>query len=187
MQIHGGFGFCEDTGSAQHFLDARIAPIYEGTNGIQAIDLVLRKLPLRDGAVIKEHLAVIGTTVDELSGAGPDLLPMQAALAAALAATTKATEWLVDHHDRPDDQLAGATPYLRLLATTTAAWLEARTALVASAQLAAGTGDAAFLRAKVINARFFCEQLLPPVVGLVAAITTGAAVLFALAVEDLAN
>ena len=186
VQIHGGVGFCEETGSAQHFRDARIAPIYEGTNGIQAIDLVLRKLPLREGGVIKDHLAAIGVTVDELGAAGPELHPMQAALGAALAATTKATEWLVDHHDRPDDQLAGATPYLRLLATTTAAWLEARTALVASAPLGigsgigTGTGDAEFLQAKVASARFFCEQLLPAVVGLVPAITAGAAPLFAI-------
>ncbi|MGH9041812.1 MAG: acyl-CoA dehydrogenase [Acidimicrobiia bacterium] len=179
IQVHGGVGFIEETVAAQYLRDARITPIYEGTNGIQAIDLVTRKLGLKGGAVVKDHLVRLAALDADLAAAGPDLALTRASLAAGLEALARATGWLAEHADRPADVLAGATPYLRLMATVTAGWLMARSALAARAELAAGTGDAAAHCHRIVTARFFCEQLLPPATALVPAVTAGAAALVA--------
>ncbi len=170
VQIHGGMGFIEETGAAQHLRDSRIAMIYEGTNGIQAIDLVGRKLGLRGGDVVREHLGRIEATIAQLSEVG-ELRATCGALRAALAAARTTTEWLLDAASRPDDVLAGASPYLRILAMLTAGELMARSAFVA---INAGDG-----RAQVRTARFFCEQLLPTAAALVPAVTAGAVALCA--------
>ncbi len=177
LQIHGGMGYVEETGSAQHFRDSRIAPIYEGTNGIQAIDLVLRKLPMRDGQVVRGHLEAIGKTVTDL-GEFPGI---QSTLAKSLAALTEATVWLGDKLGAGayNDSLAGATPYLRLFGQVTGGWLMARQALAAQRMLDAGEGDADWLHAKIATSRFYCEQLMPLTDGSVGAITAGADPLFA--------
>ncbi len=177
LQIHGGMGYVEETGSAQHFRDSRIAPIYEGTNGIQAIDLVLRKLPMRDGQVVRGHLEAIGKTVTDL-GEFPGI---QSTLAKSLAALTEATVWLGDKLGAGayNDSLAGATPYLRLFGQVTGGWLMARQALAAQRMLDAGEGDADWLHAKIATSRFYCEQLMPLTDGSVGAITAGADQLFA--------
>jgi len=170
--------------------DARITSIYEGTNGIQAIDLVGRKLPLRGGAVVKDHLERIAALDAELAEAGPELAGMRSELREAHAALVEATLWLASASGTPADVLAGATPYLRLFATVTAGWLMARSALAARARLEdAADGDAgeAFLRSKVTTARFFCEQLLPPAVGLLPSITAGAGPLNAFDPEGFAG
>lgn len=185
LQVHGGVGYIEETGAAQHLRDARITSIYEGTNGIQAIDLVGRKLPMRGGAVVKDHLERIAAVDAELAAAGPELTRMRVELREALDALTEATLWLPTAG--PKNVLAGATPYLRLFASVTAGWLMARSALAAKRRLEAGDGDPGFLHAKVATARFFCEQLLPPATGLVAAITAGAEPLFALDPAALAD
>jgi 3-(methylthio)propanoyl-CoA dehydrogenase len=165
VQVHGGMGFVEETGAAQHLRDARIPLIYEGTNGIQAIDLVGRKLPMRGGAVVREHLARIASGLAAFDG---DLAATGAALQTALDATIAATDWLL-HVKNVDDALAGATPYLRMLAVLTAGHL-----MAASALAARGTDrEAAQLR----TARFFCEQLVPPATALLPAVTAGAAML----------
>jgi|SRR5581483_11933082 len=192
IQVHGGVGYVEETGAAQHLRDARITPIYEGTNGIQALDLVGRKLGLRGGAVVKDHLERIAAVDAELADAGPDLAGVRTELKEALDALTEATMWLptAAMTQGPNAVLAGATPYLRLFSMVTAGWLMARSALAATARLAAGpAGDdeARWLRSKVVTARFFCEQLLPPAVGLVASITAGAEPLFALDAASLAD
>jgi alkylation response protein AidB-like acyl-CoA dehydrogenase len=187
VQVHGGVGYVEETGAAQYLRDARITSIYEGTNGIQAIDFVTRKLPLRGGTVVKDHLARMAALDDDLAVAGPEFERTRTELRSALAALTEATEWLQDAAGNPNDVLAGATPYLRLFATVTAGWLMARSALVAQARADAGAGDGAFLRSKVTTARFFCEQLLPAVRGLVPAITAGAGPLFALKSTELCD
>jgi len=179
IQVHGGVGFIEETGAAQHLRDVRITSIYEGTNGIQAMDLVGRKLPMRGGAVVKDHLERIAALDAELAEAGDELAGIRSELREAHAALVEATLWLASSAGRPVDVLAGATPYLRLFAMVTAGWLMARSALAARARLAEGSGDEAFLRSKVTTARFFCEQLLPPAVGLVASVTSGAEPLFA--------
>ncbi|MEO7429606.1 MAG: acyl-CoA dehydrogenase, partial [Acidimicrobiales bacterium] len=173
IQVFGGMGYIEETGVAQHFRDARIAPIYEGTNGIQAMDLVGRKLPMRAGAAIGDYLARIERVDAELADAGADLASIRLCLADGLAALRTATDWLLANGmANPLDALAGATPYLRQFSIVTGGWLMARQALAASAALAdASPGDKAFYEGKVLTARFFCEQLLPQAAGLVSAIT----------------
>ncbi len=179
IQVHGGMGYIEETGAAQHFRDARIPPIYEGTNGIQAMDLVGRKLPMRGGAVVTEHLDRMDATARALTGsADGDLVAVGERLAEGVVACREATAWLIEHGlADPNDALAGSTPYLRLLATVTGGWVLAEEALAArrpDADEAAGFGDA-----KVVTARFFAENLLPPSLGLVHAVTAGAALLYA--------
>jgi 3-(methylthio)propanoyl-CoA dehydrogenase len=174
LQVHGGMGYIEETGVAQHVRDARIAPIYEGTNGIQAIDLVGRKLPMRAGGVMNDFLAEIDKTVEELGTAGGDLALIGDRLDAALSALRQATEWLMTHGlANPADALAGATPYLRLCSLVAGGWLLARSASAASRLMASGQGDAEFLAQKVVSARFFCDQILPQVHGLVPSVTAG--------------
>ncbi len=181
IQVHGGMGYVEETGAAQHFRDARIAPIYEGTNGIQAIDLVLRKLPLRDGGVVADHLDAIAATARALEG-DTELEPVREALVAAHAATSAATAWLRDHADEPRDVLAGASPYLRMLALTTGGAILADAALAARDHL-----DAAAAADKALLARFFAVNRLAAVPGLAPAVTAGAGDLTAAASSVLAG
>src|SRR5690606_29952293 len=113
VQIHGGMGFIEETGAAQHYRDARILPIYEGTNGIQAIDLVTRKLPLGDGAVVEAFIRELAATADEVRTSNqPAFGRMGERLGQAVAALADATRWLGDAMQRnPEAALAGGTPY----------------------------------------------------------------------------
>ena len=173
IQVFGGMGYIEETGVAQHFRDARIAPIYEGTNGIQAMDLVGRKLPMRAGAAVTDYLGYIEHTLGELEQAGDDLASIRHSLSAGLTALRTATDWLLAHGlEAPLDALAGATPYLRLFSTVTGGWMMAQQALAANALLAdASPTDKPFYEGKVLTARFFCEQLLPQALGLVPAVT----------------
>ena len=179
IQVHGGMGYIEETGAAQHFRDARIPPIYEGTNGIQAMDLVGRKLPMRGGAVVTEHLDTMTATAEALVGSGDDdLVAVGARLVEGVAACRQATTWLIEHGlVDPNDALAGSTPYLRLLATVTGGWVLGREALAARRDGA--EEPEAFRDAKVVTARFFAESLLPPSLGLVHAVTSGATPLYA--------
>ena len=173
IQVYGGMGYIEETGVAQHFRDARIAPIYEGTNGIQAMDLVGRKLPMRAGGAITDYLARIEALDDELAAAGDDLASIRTNLASALSSLRSATDWLLANGmANPLDALAGATPYLRLFSVVTGGWVMARQALAARRALTgAAPADMAFYEDKAGSARFFCGQLLPQVIGLVPAIT----------------
>ena len=182
LQIHGGMGYVEETGAAQYCRDVRIAAIYEGTNGIQAIDLVGRKLPVRDGAVVAELLDSIEATADALH---EDLAALREPLQVAVAAARECTVWLLAN--RGDGALAGATPYLRLLATVVGAWLLVRSAEAARAEIVAGaTGsEADALVAKQVTAEFFCRQLLPPAVALAQAVTGGSGILAVLSPAQL--
>jgi alkylation response protein AidB-like acyl-CoA dehydrogenase len=177
IQIHGGMGYVEETGAAQHWRDARVAPIYEGTNGIQAIDLVLRKLPMRSGGVVREFLAEMAALDPELDAAGDSFASIRANLSEGRRALEGATEWLLVCED-PNDALAGATPYLELFGAVAGGWLMAKGALAASRQLE--QQDDPFLRAKVATGHFYCTQLLPRAFGLVPAVTAGAGDLFAI-------
>jgi 3-(methylthio)propanoyl-CoA dehydrogenase len=179
VQVHGGMGYIEETGVAQHYRDIRIAAIYEGTNGIQAIDLVGRKLPMRAGGVIGDFLAGIGDTVAELAKEGGDLAAIGAHLADAQATLKSTTDWLLANVADTDNALAGATPYLRMCGIVTGGWLLARSAQAAQRLLDEGEGDADFLRQKLVTARFYAEQLLPQAAGLVPAVTAGPADLLA--------
>ncbi len=178
VQVHGGMGFIEETGAAQHLRDARIAPIYEGTNGIQANDLVGRKL-LRDrGAATGELIADMRATERALANKpGDDLAALAQPLAAALDAVEEATAWMVEHGESdPPRTLAGAVPYLKQLGTVAGGWLMAKSALAARRRLAAGAGDAQFLSAKIATAVFFAEHFLPQAPALLPAIRGGATV-----------
>ncbi|MGH9248238.1 MAG: acyl-CoA dehydrogenase [Acidimicrobiales bacterium] len=176
VQVHGGMGYIEETGVAQHYRDVRIAPIYEGTNGIQAIDLVGRKLPMRAGGAVNDFLQGIAATADEMVASSGDLPTIGKHLAEAHATLRQATDWLLANgRVDPDNALAGATPYLRMCGIVAGGWLLARSAQAAVRALDAGRGDAELLRQKVITARFYAEQLLPQAAGLAPAVTAGPA------------
>ena len=180
LQVHGGMGYVEETGVAQYLRDSRIAPIYEGTNGIQAIDLVLRKVPVRGGGVVRDLLAQMDALDGELAAAGPELAGVRAALASGVSALREATDWIMSRRlVEPNDALAGATPYLRLFGLVIGGWLLARSALAASRLLPGAEGsDAVFLQEKIGTAHFYAGQLLPQAAGLLPAVTAGAGPLF---------
>ena len=163
VQVHGGMGYIEETGAAAFYRDARIAPIYEGTNGIQAIDLVTRKLPLGEGQHVHGYIEELGAIVAEMReasgfGRSADLLE------AVLADLSEATRWLQERlaGNSMQEALAGATPYLRLFS------LVAGGAYLARAALADQTGE------RVALARFFAENLLGEVAALKERVTGGA-------------
>ena len=189
IQVYGGMGFIEETGVAQHYRDIRIAAIYEGTNGIQAMDLVGRKLPLRGGAAVSELLDRISAVDAELESAGADLASVRTAMADAVAALRDATTWLMEHGaGDPVDALAGATPYLRMFGLVLGGWLHARAAVAATQRLATGDSgavDEAYLRGRLVIARFYAEQLLPQARGLLGAVTAGKRDLFAIDPDQL--
>ena len=154
VQVHGGMGYIEETGAAQFFRDARIAPIYEGTNGIQAIDLVTRKLPLAGGATVKGHCDELRGIVTALNASNDPAFGWAAVrLGDAVESLSRATDWLLATIEKaPDTALAGASPYLRLFGVATGGCLLAKQALAA---LRLG-GDAA---ARLAIARFFAENI----------------------------
>ncbi|MBV9995998.1 MAG: acyl-CoA dehydrogenase [Caulobacteraceae bacterium] len=173
VQIHGGMGFIEATGAAQYYRDARILPIYEGTNGIQAIDLVGRKLALADGKAVSDLFGEIAATAAVLK-ATTGLEGVGARLQAALAAARSAVDWITPRRDAPDG-LAGATLCLKLLGDVVAGWLLGKGALLVEAKLAGGVAPTDYLRTKVGLARLFAEQTLSGAPGLAQAIASGAA------------
>ncbi len=182
VQVHGGMGFIEETGAAQHYRDARITPIYEGTNGIQAMDLVTRKLPLGDGAVVNAYIAEIRETAEQAAAQNDaDLNITGHALGDALDALEEATTWMLDTlKSAPEECLAGATPYARLFGNVAGGYYLTRAALAAVAK-----PDDSYLAAKKTTARFFAENTLPACAGLVTSATAGATTLFALDLQQL--
>ena len=187
LQIHGGMGFIEETGAAQYYRDARILPIYEGTNGIQAIDLMGRKLAIGKGQAVRELVSDIVTTAAALKSADDAWLhTIGARLEAGLAAVQSATGWLIERrgHAQPD-ALAGATPYLKLLGDVVGGWMLAKGAQAASAKIAAGEGPADYWRTKIGLARVFSEQVLAGAPALAGAVSQGAIDLFRATPESL--
>jgi acyl-CoA dehydrogenase len=156
VQVHGGMGYIEETGAAQHYRDARIAPIYEGTNGIQAIDLVTRKLPLAGGATARQCIGDIRRTVAAVDAVNDPAYGWTGVrLRDAVDSLERATAWLLARlADDPGAALAGATPYLRLFALAAGGALLADEALAAS-RLAGNGGDSA---GRIVVARFFAEN-----------------------------
>ncbi|HVN02146.1 MAG TPA: acyl-CoA dehydrogenase [Caulobacteraceae bacterium] len=180
LQVQGGMGFVEETGAAQYYRDARILPIYEGTNGIHAIDLMGRKLALGKGQAVRELVDEIFPTAAELKSADDAWLhTVGARLEAGLAAVQSATGWLIERrgHAQPD-ALAGATPYLKLLGDVVGGWMLGKAALAASRRLAAGEGPQDYYRTKIGLARVFAEQVLAQAPGLTQAVTQGSVDLF---------
>lgn len=187
VQVYGGMGYIEESGVPQLYRDVRITQIYEGTNGIQAIDLVARKLPMRGGAVVADQVARMRATIAELE-AVDDLASIASRLSEAVDALEQATAWLLERGAAdPNDALAGATPYLRMFAQTVGGWLHARAALAAQRLLASGDGsfEPPLLQAKLDLARFYADNLLPLAPGLLGAATAGAGELFAIPAERL--
>ena len=175
VQIHGGMGFIEETGAAQHYRDARITPIYEGTNGIQAIDLIGRKLGLADGQAVADLMDDIRDTIEALKAADASLTPVAGRLEAALNAAASATAWLVERRARAmPDALSGATAYLKLLGDTVGGWMLAKGALAPEAEA---------LRGQLL--RVYAESVLAQVPGQLAAVTLGDADLVAVTPEAL--
>lgn len=160
VQVHGGMGFIEETGAAQHYRDARIAPIYEGTNGIQAADLVGRKLGLAGGAAVS-------ALIEEIARDGKNY----ASLAQLAEACRHVTAYMVGAST--PDRLAGSYPYLTMLSTATCGWLFIKEMEAAEAMLARGGGDTEFLQAKIHAARFYLDQIVPAAVGLMASAIAG--------------
>jgi alkylation response protein AidB-like acyl-CoA dehydrogenase len=190
IQVHGGMGFIEETGVAQLYRDIRIAPIYEGTNGIQANDLVGRKLMRDKGAAARDFIAGLRASDGDLANSrGEDLSAIRAALAEGAAALARSTDWLIETHGtNPALALAGATPYLRLFGTVAGGWLMAMAALAAARRLREGamneaTGDKTFLTAKLATARFYADNILVQAEGLTAQIMRGGLPVLGLAAE----
>ena len=170
IQVHGGMGYIEEAGAAQHLRDARIAPIYEGTNGIQAIDLVTRKLPSQNGAVVRAHIAGLDKIVSDVKRSNePAFGRMGARLEEAVAALGEATSWMLETLESdPQAALVGATPYLKLFGIASGgAWL-AKGAL-AESRNHDGAGET-----QVRIARFYAEALSVEAPGLARAIIEGA-------------
>ena len=178
VQVHGGAGFIEETGAAQHYRDSRITPIYEGTNGIQALDLVTRKI-MRDGG------QSVAALIEEMADTETGDSRIDAPFRRALEDLRQATEYLVDPpEDDPRAPLAGATPYLAALGTIAGCWLMARSAVVASGKLANGAGDdAPFYEAKIASARFYADTFCPQASASLVAAMSGSGDLMAMADE----
>jgi len=175
VQIHGGVGFVEETGAAQHYRDARILPIYEGTNGIQAIDLVTRKLPLSEGRTVKAVLGRYARTVAAARAINhPAFARIGLRLGEGLAALDRATDFMLAAlASKPNDALAGATPYLRLFGLVAGGAYLADQALAAHAGLGAGETDPRH-HTRIADARFFAENLVTAASGLEMTILEGA-------------
>ncbi len=185
LQVFGGMGFIEETGAAQHYRDSRIAPIYEGTNGIQALDLVGRKLSMEGGRHWRALLQRERQFVAGLPKSG-ELGQLAPYLEDAIEALQTASVWIAGNEgDKLVDTAAAATPYLRMFGLTLGATLLARQAVEAQKRLEASEGDPAFLRAKIATARFFAEQLLPAAPALLGPITRGSELFYAIPDEML--
>jgi len=167
VQVHGGMGFIEETGAAQHYRDARIAAIYEGTNGIQALDLVTRKLPLDGGRTVTAFIDELRRTVVHLKASNaPAFGETAARLGEAIDSLERATQWLLAQKASPS-ALAGATPYLRLFGNAAGGCMLADQALAALRE----NGESA---ARVALARFFAENIAVAASGLERNVVDGA-------------
>ena len=180
IQVHGGVGFIEETGACQHMRDARITTIYEGTTGIQANDLIGRKVARDQGAAVHLLLGEMNATLVALEAAGDqDLRVIAGSLQGGTVALETATGWLLSIYKcDPTSAAAGAVPYLKLFGTVTGGWLMARAALVAAAKQATSGSD--FYGAKKVTARFYAEHVLPEAHAFRKAIVDGAGSVLAL-------
>ncbi|MBX9865039.1 MAG: acyl-CoA dehydrogenase [Hyphomicrobium sp.] len=169
IQVHGGMGFIEETGAAQYYRDARILPIYEGTNGIQAIDLITRKLPLSGGHLVKKMISEYETLARRIKGVERlEIGRMGQRLASTVVALTEATDWMVEAIEHtPNLALAGATPYLRLFALTAGGHYLAKGAMQALEQGGPHAMESVGL------ARFFAENISVAGPGLAAMVMSG--------------
>ncbi|MEO8536057.1 MAG: acyl-CoA dehydrogenase [Betaproteobacteria bacterium] len=186
VQVHGGMGYIEETGAAQHCRDARIITIYEGTTGIQANDLIGRKTARDAGTVARTVAAQIDKVAAQL--ASHDEVSLNAIglrLAAATASLQNAIDWVVTTFaTNPRMAHAGSVPYLKLWGLVAGGWQMARAAKVAADQLRQGAGDPAFMRAKIATAHFYAESLLPQAEALAQSVVGGSSTVLALSADQ---
>jgi len=183
VQVHGGMGFIEETGAAQHLRDARITTIYEGTTGIQANDLVGRKIAREGGATVKAWLAALRKfDLDIAKSDNADIQAMRAPLAAGVQAISDSVDFILATAGKdPNAAFAGAVPFLRLMGIVAGGWQMARAALAAEKKLAGQADDRDFLAAKIVTARFYADHLLSQAGGLATTVTHGASAVMSLA------
>jgi hypothetical protein len=183
QQIYGGHGYIEEHGMSQFVRDARIAMIYEGTNGIQALDLVGRKLALDGGRAIQAFFAEVGAFCEAGRGEAA-LSPFTKGLKKGLNDLQAATLWLAQNGmAKPDDAGAASTDYLHLFGLVALGYMWGRMVKAAQERLAAGAADAAFLEAKIVTGRYFLERAMPETAMRLARISAGAETMMALPAE----
>ncbi|NMG17030.1 acyl-CoA dehydrogenase [Aromatoleum bremense] len=182
IQIHGGIGFIEETGAAQHLRDARITAIYEGTTGIQAADLIGRKVARDEGKSILALVEKMRKVQSDLERHDEsDLTALGTALRDGIDALTRSVEFVLDTYAvEPNRAAAGAAPFLELFSIVTGGWQLGRSALVATDKLRAAAGQSTFYKTKVRTARFFTDHFLSRANGLALAITAGAEAVLAM-------
>ncbi len=187
VQVHGGMGYVEETGAAQYMRDAKIAEIYEGTNGIQANDLIGRKLARDGGAEAMSMIAEMRDIDGALADAGSDLSVLRMRLGEGLSKLEGTTAWLLEQQKSGDmrDAAAGAMPYLRLWGVVTGGWMMAQAALAARDELKSDSGNAEFFNSKIATAKFYGERILPRAVAYSAETTAGAQSLMEIADDAL--
>ena len=162
IQIHGGMGFIEETGAAQHYRDARIAPIYEGTNGIQANDLLGRKIMRDGGTGARAFVERVKETLGEMDGNDEGNLRLRTRLSDSVADLESTLAWMLDTYPGETNRAAhGAVPFLHLFGIVAGGWMMARSSIAAKAGIAKANGNAQFLEGKLLNARFYADHWLP--------------------------
>ncbi len=161
VQVHGGMGFIEETGAAQHYRDARILAIYEGTNGIQALDLIGRKLTRDGGKMMASLVDDIGSTLHALKDGGAAVSDIHDALAGGRDTLQQASEWVLANAKEADLPGSVAFDYLMLSGYVTGAWMLSQKALLAEQRLADADSNQSFLNSKLAVVRFFLSNILP--------------------------
>jgi acyl-CoA dehydrogenase len=185
VQVHGGMGFIEETGAAQHFRDARITSIYEGTTAIQANDLIGRKIARESGQTVKAVIAEMRKVEASLAEAsGEEFAAMRKSLSAGVTALEEAVAYIVATYGQDIKAASvGSVPFLKLLGIVAGGWQMGRAALVSARRLAEGGGDAGFYQAKITTARFYADHVLSQAPGLAYSVVNGAAAALALPEE----
>jgi alkylation response protein AidB-like acyl-CoA dehydrogenase len=168
VQVHGGMGFIEETGAAQHLRDARITTIYEGTTGIQASDLVGRKIAREGGATAREWISALKIFSSELeNSSNADVAAIHAPFAAGIQAVSDCVDYIVANAGKDvKGVFAGAVPFLRLMGIVAGGWQLARSALISEKRIKENAADESFHRAKIATARFYADQMLVQAPGL---------------------
>jgi len=183
IQVYGGMGYVEETGIAQYLRDTRITPIYEGTNGIQALDLMFRKLPLDNGKALQRLLEEIQTVASELENRGDEFMSMKASLDEGIVAISDVSIWLGGKMLEGElvDASAAASPYLKVFGTVLGGYYMAKAALEAEARM---DEDKEYFQEKITVSKFYMEQILPQALGLIPAIKAGKEDLYNIKAEN---
>ena len=186
VQVHGGMGFIEESGAPQHLRDARITAIYEGTNGIQANDLVGRKVAYDHGAAMQKLIGVIREFQQSLEGTTDQrFLDMGQMLSSSVDVLESTSNWIVETYgSAPEKAAAGAVPFLRLTGLVCGGWLLIRSATIAQQKLDTSDGNPDFLRMKITTARFFVDHLLVQCASLGQTVVNGGAVIAGVSEND---